>query len=123
MPTTLRLVPVSADFEKPENVISIPESDQDKELILGRGKLTGIQDIRVSRKQVYVTSHSPQNGPPYLSIIVVSLKRVTFIKFNGSNTLLDYNTKYCFDSHCCFTREEENQVTFLEKPEQLNKRQ
>lgn len=69
---TLRLVPISSDFDKPDT-ITISQSEQDKELILGRGKLTGIQDVRVSRNQIYANFHAPQNGEAaYLAITVVS---------------------------------------------------
>ena len=64
------LVPVTEDVVNHEGV-AITEAMTKDAFILGRGKLTGITDVHVSRKQVYARFHAPAKGEPYLSLLVV----------------------------------------------------
>merc|ERR1712137_1056518 len=72
--TILRLVPVTPDLIDHPPIV-IDEEGKNKELILGRGKLTNIHDIKVSRKQVYASFHAADDTTPaHMSIIVRGAK-------------------------------------------------
>lgn len=71
-----QLIPVSHELAKLEPVLITSQLLQENgTFILGRGKLTGILDVHVSRQQVLAEYHSPAKGDPYLTITVVSGKR------------------------------------------------
>lgn len=72
--TILRLVPVTPDLIDHPPIV-IDEEGKNKELILGRGKLTNIHDIKVSRKQVYAFFHAADDTTPaHMSITVKGAK-------------------------------------------------